>query len=106
LTVFTINETEFGWEEIAAAAQGWGANGSRFVAEGGNSLACLAYARKPVSTRRRRSKEAATAFRYSHNLISADETQNLVGKVGDGPSTTGWLACADGCAPALGVATG
>jgi hypothetical protein len=75
MTVFAINETEFGWEEIVAAAQGWG-EWQPFVVETRQALACLAYASEtnqlPSANEVR---EAATAFRYAHNLISAEETQ-------------------------------
>ncbi|HMY74684.1 MAG TPA: hypothetical protein PLQ88_22895 [Blastocatellia bacterium] len=75
MTVFTINETEFGWEEIVAAAEVWG-EWQPFVTETRQKLACLAYAAEtdqlPAAAEVR---EAATAFRYAHNLISAEDTQ-------------------------------
>lgn len=75
MTLFAIDEIEFGWEEIAAAAQRWG-EWQPFVAEIQASLACLRYA---AATGQRISaqavKEELTAFRYAHNLISADETK-------------------------------
>lgn len=75
MTVFTIKETEFCWEEIIAAAQNWG-EWQPFVTEVQQSLACLDYAAKnhqqlPASEVR----TVATTFRYAHNLISAEETQ-------------------------------
>lgn len=75
MTVFAINETEFGWQEIVAAAQSWG-EWQSFVIEVQQSLACLSHAaetNQPLATDE--AKETATAFRYAHNLISADETQ-------------------------------
>ena len=75
LIVFTINETAFGWEEIAAAAQSWG-EWQPFVNETRQALACLQYAaatNEPLPPRA--VKEAVTAFRYAHNLISAEDAQ-------------------------------
>lgn len=73
--MFTINDTEFGWEEIVAAAEVWG-EWQPFVEQTRQSLACLLLAAEtgqlPAGAETR---EAATAFRYAHNLISADETQ-------------------------------
>jgi hypothetical protein len=74
MTVFTVNDAEFGWEEIAAAAEVW-REWRPFVEQTRQSLACLLLAsetgRLPTGDEAR---EAATAFRYAHNLISADET--------------------------------
>lgn len=73
--MFAINDTEFGWEEIVAAAEAWG-EWKPFVAETRQMLACLAYAAEtnqlPSANEVR---EAATQFRYAHNLISAEDTQ-------------------------------
>ncbi len=73
--MFAINDAEFGWEEIVAAAEAW-EEWQPFVAETRQALACLAYA---AATNQLPSanevREAATAFRYAHNLISAEETQ-------------------------------
>ncbi|MEO6725587.1 MAG: hypothetical protein ABIP14_09820 [Blastocatellia bacterium] len=75
MTVFTINETEFCWEEIVAAAQSWG-EWLPFVAEERQSLACLGYAAKnQQQLPENEVRAAATTFRYAHNLISAEETQ-------------------------------
>ncbi|MGH9935582.1 MAG: hypothetical protein ACREAM_05000 [Blastocatellia bacterium] len=75
MTVFTVNDTEFGWEEMIAAAEVWG-EWRPFVEQTRQSLACLLLAAEtgqmPSGNEMR---EAATAFRYAHNLISADETQ-------------------------------
>ena len=73
--VFTVNDEQFGWEEIVAAARFWG-EWQPFVEQTRQSLSCLRLAAEtgqlpPASEVR----EAATAFRYAHNLISAEETQ-------------------------------
>jgi len=73
--VFTVENKAFGWAEIAAAAEVWG-EWQPFVTETRQALACLAYAQQtnqPVQAAA--VKEAATAFRYAHNLISAQDTQ-------------------------------
>lgn len=75
MKVFTVNNTEFGWEEITAAAEVWG-DWARLVEWTRQSLACQKYAvasgQLPDA---KTTREALTAFRYAHNLISADETQ-------------------------------
>jgi len=76
MTLFAVNETEFGWEEIAAAADAWG-EWQPFFELTRNSLACLRFAAESKQMPSGGEvKEALTAFRYAHNLISADETQN------------------------------
>jgi hypothetical protein len=79
MTVFTINDAEFGWREIAAAAGGWG-EWRPFVEQTRQSLACLCLAtaagQLPSGSDAR---EAATVFRYAHNLISAEDTQAWLG---------------------------
>ncbi len=75
MTLFTVNKTNFGWEEIAAAAEGWG-EWQTFAITVRESLACLHYAaatNQPLP--QHEVKEAVTAFRYAHNLISAEDTQ-------------------------------
>lgn len=92
--MFAINETEFGWEEIVAAAQSWG-EWQPFVTETRQALACLAYAAEtnqmPAAAEVR---EAATQFRYAHNLISAEDTEKWLARwemtVGD------WMNCLRG----------
>lgn len=75
MTLFAINETEIGWEEVAAAAQCWG-DWQPFVVEIRASLACLRYAAATGQGLSAQAvKEDLTAFRYAHNLISADETR-------------------------------
>lgn len=73
--MFSINNAEFGWDEIVAAAEAWG-DWQPFVAETRQALACLTYAAEtnqlPTANEVR---EAATQFRYAHNLISAEDTQ-------------------------------
>lgn len=78
--MFTINETAFGWEEIVAAAEAWG-EWQPFFELTRQTLACLQWAGE--SGRRLSNgelQEAATAFRYAHNLISAEETQSWLGR--------------------------
>lgn len=73
--MFTVENKAFGWDEIAAAAEVWG-EWQPFVNETRQTLACLAHAahtNQPAAGNAL--KEAATAFRYAHNLISAQETQ-------------------------------
>lgn len=73
--MFIIENKAFGWTEIAAAAELWGA-WQPFVHETRQALACLQHAaqiNQPASAEA--VKEAATTFRYTHNLISAQDTQ-------------------------------
>ena len=75
MTLFTVNETNFGWEEIAVAAEGWG-EWQAFVTTVREALACLHYAtatNQPLP--QHEVKDAVTAFRYAHNLISAEDAQ-------------------------------
>ena len=73
MTLFTVNETAFGWEEIVAAAEAWG-EWPRLVERTRQALACLAYAAKTGQLPSAQEvRAAATAFRYARNLISADE---------------------------------
>ncbi|HEX5080615.1 MAG TPA: hypothetical protein VFY40_01120 [Blastocatellia bacterium] len=75
MTVFIVSDTEFGWEEIVAAAEVWG-EWQPFVEQTRQSLACLQLASETGQLpARAETREAATAFRYARNLISADETQ-------------------------------
>lgn len=74
MTVFTVANREFGWDEIVIAAEVWN-EWQPFIETTRQSLACLQLAEKsnqlpkPAEIR-----DAATAFRYAHNLISAEET--------------------------------
>lgn len=73
--MFIVENKAFGWTEIAAAAELWG-EWQPFVNQTRQALACLQHAAQinqpaPVEA----VKEAATAFRYTHNLISAQDTQ-------------------------------
>lgn len=74
MTIFAIENQEFGWDEIVAAAQIWG-EWSLFVDSVRQSLACLRQAAQtgqlPSAGKMR---EVATEFRYARNLISAEET--------------------------------
>lgn len=75
MNVFTVADKTFGWNEIAVAAELWG-TWQPFVHETRQALACLAYATQTNQPALNEAvKEAATAFRYAHNLISAQETQ-------------------------------
>jgi hypothetical protein len=75
MTLFTIETREFGWDEIAIAAERWG-EWQELVEAVRQSLACLHLA---TETRRLPSeaiiREVTTAFRYEHNLISGEETR-------------------------------
>lgn len=72
-TIFTVEDIEFGWEEIVIAADVWG-EWQPFFEQTRQSLACTRLATKnnnlPSATEVR---EAANAFRYAHNLISAED---------------------------------
>jgi hypothetical protein len=73
--VFIVNDTQFGWEEVVAAADIWN-EWQPFVESARQSLACLLHAaeiNQPPA--QREVKEAVTAFRYAHNLISAEDAQ-------------------------------
>ncbi|NOT63610.1 MAG: hypothetical protein HOP19_25645 [Acidobacteria bacterium] len=73
--MFTVNETAFGWEEISAAAEAWG-EWQPFVESVRQALACLDYAAAHrQSLPAHEFKAALTAFRYAHNLISAEDAQ-------------------------------
>lgn len=80
--MFSIEDRQFGWEEIVIAARGWG-EWQPFVETVRQSLSCLRLAAKtgemPAAECLHR---AATNFRYARNLISADEAR-------------GWLARAE-----------
>ncbi|MFN0111865.1 MAG: hypothetical protein ACKVZH_23650 [Blastocatellia bacterium] len=74
MIVFTVNETAFGWEEIIAAAQHWGELAS-FAERTRQALACLRFAAETGQLpSAQETREAVTAFRYSHNLISSEDT--------------------------------
>lgn len=94
MTVFSINDAEFGWDEIVAAAEAWG-DWQPFVAETRQALACLTYAAEtnqlPAANEVR---EAATAFRYAHNLISAEDTQNWLERWD--MTVSDWMNCLRG----------
>jgi hypothetical protein len=82
MNVFTVENKVFGWAEIAAAAEVWG-EWQPFVQATRQALACLQHAAQvnqpaPADA----VKEAATAFRYAHNLISAQETQTWLQRWG------------------------
>lgn len=92
--MFIVDGTEFGWDEIVAAAEVWGEWGP-FVEQTRQSLACLRLAAQtgqlPAGAETR---ETATAFRYAHNLISAEETQTWLSRWG--MSVEDWMNCLRG----------
>jgi hypothetical protein len=94
MTVFIVDGAEFGWDEIVAAAQVWG-EWRPFVEKTRQSMACLLLAAEtgqlPAGPKTR---ETATAFRYAHNLISAEETQTWLSKWG--LSVEDWMNCLGG----------
>ena len=74
MTVFSINDTQFGWEEIIAAADAWG-EWARLAEQIRQRLACLKLATETNQLPTTKEiREAVTAFRYAHNLISAEDT--------------------------------
>lgn len=89
MTLFVIDNKHFGWDEIVAAAKIWG-EWRPFVETTRQSLACLRLAAKtdrlPAEAETR---EAANAFRYAHNLISADEARAWLARWG--MSVDDWL---------------
>lgn len=82
MKIFTVNEAKFGWEEITAAAEVWG-EWARLTERIRQSLACQKFAAEtgqlPSANEVR---DALVAFRYAHNLISADETQAWLNRWG------------------------
>lgn len=72
--MFTVEDKEFGWEAIVLAAEAWG-EWQPFFEQTRQTLACLQLAGQSGRLLSSEVKEAATAFRYAHNLISAEETQ-------------------------------
>lgn len=76
MTIFTVANQNFGWPEVVLAAKVWG-EWQPFIETVRQSLACLRLANRndelppPAELR-----QAATAFRYAHNLISAEETNH------------------------------
>ena len=92
--MFIVNGAEFGWDEIVAAAQVWG-EWRPFVEKTRQSLACLQLAAKSgQSPAGAETRETATAFRYAHNLISAEETQTWLSQWG--MSVEDWMNCLRG----------
>jgi hypothetical protein len=80
MTLFAVGDHEFGWDEIVIAAQVWG-EWRPFVETVRQSLACL---RLAAETRQLPSadelREAATAFRYARNLISAEDARSWLAR--------------------------
>src|SRR5688572_2723198 len=94
MTLFTIENREFGWDEIVVAAQVWG-EWQKLFESVRHSLGCLRLAAQigqlPNTAEMR---EVATAFRYERNLISADETQIWLQRWG--MSVEEWMNCLRG----------
>jgi hypothetical protein len=94
MTVFIVDGAEFGWNEIVAAAQVWG-EWRPFVEQTRQLLACLRLAAEtgqlPTGAETR---ETATAFRYAHNLISAEETRTWLSQWG--MTVEDWMNCLRG----------
>ena len=92
--MFIVEGAEFGWDEIVAAAQVWG-EWQPFVERTRQSLACLLLAAEtgqlPTGAETR---ETVTAFRYAHNLISAEETQTWLSEWG--MTVEDWMNCLRG----------
>jgi hypothetical protein len=80
MTVFTIENLEFGWDEVVLAAQIWG-EWEPFVETARQALACLRSAdRAGKAPSAAEVREAVTAFRYAHNLISAEDTRSWLAR--------------------------
>jgi hypothetical protein len=76
MKLFAIGNQEFGWDEIVIAAQLWG-EWHGFVDSVRQSLACLRLETQTVrQLTATEMREAATAFRYARNLISAEDTRD------------------------------
>ena len=75
MVIFAVQDQQFGWDEIVIAAEIWG-EWQPFVEKVRQSLACV---RQAATLDRLPSAgevhDASTAFRYAHNLISAEETR-------------------------------
>ena len=89
--MFTVAEQEFGWDEIVVAAQVWG-EWQPFVDSVRRALSCLRSAEEagelPSAADMR---ETANAFRYAHNLISAEETRDWLARWQ--MSVEDWMSC-------------
>ncbi|MEW6126836.1 MAG: hypothetical protein AB1757_07335 [Acidobacteriota bacterium] len=74
MTLFSIANRNFGWDEIRIAATVWN-EWQSFFEQTRQALACLCQAEKRHQLPQAFDlREAAQAFRYAHNLISAEET--------------------------------
>jgi hypothetical protein len=94
MTLFAIENQDFGWDEIVIAAEFWG-EWQPFVKTVRQSLACLRHAAKTGQLPRTAEvREAATAFRYAHNLISAEEARSWLGRWQ--MSVEEWMNCLRG----------
>lgn len=88
--IFTVKDKEFGWEEIVVAAAAWGEWQPFFE----QTRQTPAYLRMAVETGRMpaasETREAATAFRYAHNLISAEDARSWLARWG--MSVEDWMS--------------
>lgn len=92
--MFTVEDKEFGWDEIVLAAEAWG-EWQPFFEQTRQTLACLQQAGQAGRLLAGSEvKEAATAFRYAHNLISAEETQAWLSAWG--MTVEDWMSCLRG----------
>jgi hypothetical protein len=91
--MFTVEDKEFGWDEIVLAAEAWG-EWQPFFEQTRQTLACLRQAGQSGRLLGNEVKEAATAFRYAHNLISAQETQTWLSHWG--LTVEEWMNCLRG----------
>ncbi|HEY7545536.1 MAG TPA: hypothetical protein VID27_11665 [Blastocatellia bacterium] len=80
MTMFAIESQAFGWDEITVAAEVWG-EWQPFVESARQSLACLRFAIKTGQMPPKDEiREAANAFRYAHNLISAEDARTWLAR--------------------------
>lgn len=70
MSIFSINETEYGWEEILAAARVWGEWDEALLQVRQGAAAQRRGNPSPADV-----QAAATQFRYKHKLISGQEAQ-------------------------------
>jgi hypothetical protein len=80
--VFTISDRKYCWHDVVAAAERWG-EWSAVEDETRLGIACSKYAQAGGNAPDPEEVAAAvTEFRYDHNLISADETEEWLRRWG------------------------
>jgi hypothetical protein len=80
MSIFAIDDRKFGWDEIVAAADVWG-EWQPFIETVRQTLACLrSAAKKCQMPTAGETREAANAFRYSRNLISAEDARSWLAR--------------------------